>query len=59
MVTVDKLVIKIGADVKSALTGIASVERSMSRMEATVGKSSMSWWKESAWRSPAGRRFPP
>ena len=37
MVTVDKLVIKIGADVKSALTGIAAVESSISNMDKRVG----------------------
>ena len=48
MVTVDKLVIKIGADVKSALTGIAAVESSMSRMETQVGKASANIRKSTA-----------
>ncbi|MCK5433425.1 MAG: hypothetical protein KAJ03_11815 [Gammaproteobacteria bacterium] len=42
MVTVDKLVIKIGADVKSAMTGISKVERATKRMDETVGKSAAS-----------------
>lgn len=42
MVTVDKIVIKIGADVKGAIDGISKVEKSTKRMDATVGKSAAS-----------------